>query len=133
MASAISSLPVPVSPWINTVASVGATIRTIPTTPWRAALLPTMRGNPMTQSSSLSSATFADTESSASKDALRLTTGASTAQHVCVAILYSFRLSAALSTLEHQSPAGPNREVLQLSDPWRLASLEIGIVHSWSL
>src|ERR1700693_5837906 len=50
-----------------------------------------MRGNPLSRSSLLSSATFADTESSASKDALWLTTGASPAQHVCVAILYSFR------------------------------------------
>src|SRR5260370_22169861 len=29
MASAISSLPVPVSPWMNTVAPVGATTRTV--------------------------------------------------------------------------------------------------------
>src|SRR5277367_6820653 len=123
MASAISSLPVPVSPLINTVASVGATIRTIPSTRRRASLLPTIRGEPLSQSSFLPRWAFADTESSASKDAPRLTTGASPTQHVCVAIFYSFRLSTALSTLAHQSRAGLNREVLQLSEPCPLASL----------
>src|ERR1700722_2983817 len=90
MASAISSLPVPVSPWINTMASVGATICTISRTSRRAALLPIIRGNPLLPTLLLSSATLADNESSASKDALWLTTGASATQHVCVAILYSF-------------------------------------------
>src|SRR5260370_15486239 len=66
MACGISSLPVPVSPWINTVASVGATTRTMPSTRRRAALLPTMRGNPMPQSSLLSSPTLAEVASSIS-------------------------------------------------------------------
>lgn len=72
MASAISSLPVPVSPLINTVAPVGATTRTMPSTRRREALLPTMWGNPLPQSSLLSSATFADAASSISKHALAI-------------------------------------------------------------
>ena len=40
MARAISSLPVPVSPVISTEASVGATLRTLSSTPWRAGLWP---------------------------------------------------------------------------------------------
>src|SRR5258706_6895103 len=89
MASAISSLPVPVSPLINTVASVGATTRTISSTRRRASLLPTMRGNPLPQSSSLSSATVADVASSISKDAVFLTAGASVALPAWVAILFT--------------------------------------------
>src|SRR5271154_3153563 len=95
----------------------------MPSTRRRASLLPTMRGEPLSQSSFLPRWALADTESSASKDAPRLTTGASPTQHVCVAIFYSFRLSTALSTLAHQSRAGLNREVLQLSEPCPLASL----------
>src|SRR6266404_234950 len=64
MASAISSLPVPVSPLINTVALVGATIRTMPSNRRRAALLPTMPGSPLPLSSLLSRATFAGVASS---------------------------------------------------------------------
>src|SRR5580700_2319297 len=69
MASAISSFPVPVSPLINTVASVGATIRAIPRARRSAALLPTMRGNPLPQNSLLSIAIFDDVASSISKHA----------------------------------------------------------------
>src|ERR1700719_4384251 len=90
MASAISSLPVPVSPLINTVASVGATIRTIASAPRRLALLPTMLGNPLPQSSLLSRASLVDFASRISKDAVRLTAGASLAQLVCAGIHYSF-------------------------------------------
>src|ERR1700704_4626118 len=72
MASAISSLPVPVSPLITTVAPVGATTRTMPSTRRREALLPAMWGNPLPQSSLLSSATFADAASSISKHALAI-------------------------------------------------------------
>ena len=42
IARAISSLPVPVSPWIKTVASVGATRRTLSSTAVRAGLRPTI-------------------------------------------------------------------------------------------
>jgi hypothetical protein len=42
MARATNSLPVPVSPRISTVASVGATTSTCPRTRFRAALLPTI-------------------------------------------------------------------------------------------
>src|SRR5258706_13228889 len=59
MASAINSLPVPVSPWSNTVASVGPTRRTRPSTRWRAALLPTILDSPLPRSSLLSSTMFA--------------------------------------------------------------------------
>src|SRR6202035_335307 len=90
MACAISSLPVPVFPLINTVASVGATTHTIASTPRRAALLPTMPGNPLPQSSLLSSASLADFASSSSRDAAWLTAGASLAQLVCAGIHYSF-------------------------------------------
>src|SRR5216684_9130377 len=45
MACAISSLPVPVSPWINTVESVGATRSTCSSTDSRAGLLPTSCSN----------------------------------------------------------------------------------------
>src|SRR5258707_10011071 len=86
MACAISSLPVPVSPLISTVASVGATIRTIASTPRRAALLPTMPGNPLPPSSLLPSASLADFASATSREAAGLTVAASPAQLVCAAI-----------------------------------------------
>src|SRR5580658_4537518 len=86
MASAISSLPVPVSPLINTVASVGDTICTMPSTFWRASLLPTIRGNPLLLSS-LSSATFADAEVSISKGWLIV--GNLTAQLTCADICFT--------------------------------------------
>src|SRR6266481_1388738 len=89
MACAISSLPVPVSPLISTVALVGATIRTIASTPRKAAL-PTMPGNPLPQSSLLSSASLADFAPWISRDAVRLTAAASLAQLVCADIHYSF-------------------------------------------
>src|SRR5580700_1275396 len=87
MASAISSLPVPVSPLIKTVALVRATIRTILSTCRRAALLPIMQGSPLRQSSQLSRATFADVASPISKDALWLTAGRLPAQIACAAIV----------------------------------------------
>src|SRR5437899_1941194 len=90
MACAISSLPVPVSPLISTVALVGATIRTIASMLRRAALLPTMLGNPLPQNSLLSSAHLADFAPCISRDAVRLTAGASLAQLVCADIHYSF-------------------------------------------
>src|ERR1700730_16428482 len=99
MACAISSLPVPVSPLINTVASVGATTRTIASAPRRAALLPTMLGNPLPQSSLLSSECLADFASWISRDAVRLTAGASLAQLDCAGIHYSFWFCPLLSTL----------------------------------
>src|SRR5580692_6336747 len=86
MASAISSLPVPVSPLINTVASVGDTMCTMPSTLWRASLLPTIRGDPLLRGSLLSSATFADAEFSISKDGGCLIVGTLTAQLTCAAI-----------------------------------------------
>src|ERR1700676_1998380 len=89
MACAISSLPVPVSPLINTVASVGATTRTIASTPRRAALLPRMLGNPLPPGLLLSSESL-DFASRISKDAVRLTAGVSIAQLVCAGIQYSF-------------------------------------------
>src|SRR6266581_4045926 len=45
MACAISSLPVPVSPWIRTVESVGATRSTCSSTTSRVGLLPMIRSN----------------------------------------------------------------------------------------
>src|SRR6266481_8735930 len=99
MACAISSLPVPVSPLISTVALVGATIRTIASTPRRAALLPTMPGNPLPQSSLMSSVSLADFASWISRDAVRLTAGSSLAQLVCAGIHYSFWFCPLLSTL----------------------------------
>src|ERR1700722_7397483 len=87
MASAISSLPVPVSPWINTVASVGATIRAISSTRPRASLLPTMQGTPP-----LSSETFAAVECGTGKDVDWWIAGNSVAQVAFAAILYSSRL-----------------------------------------
>src|SRR5260370_24536642 len=90
MACAISSLPVPVSPLISTVALVGATIRTIASAPRSAALLPTMLGNPLPQNSLVSSASLAESASWISRDAVRLTGGASLAQLDCAGIHYSF-------------------------------------------
>jgi hypothetical protein len=92
MASATSSLPVPVSPLINTVAPVGATSRIIPSTRRRAALFPTMRGNSLSWSSSLWSATVANVASSISKDALCLTEGSFVSQVACadIPLLLSF-------------------------------------------
>src|SRR6266481_3242628 len=86
MASAISSLPVPVSPWINTVASVGATTRTMPSIRWRAALLPIILGKPRPRSSLLSGTIFAAAASSISKHPLWLIAGASGAQLMSMAI-----------------------------------------------
>src|ERR1700689_4232441 len=105
MASAISSLPVPVSPLINTVASVGATTRTKPSTHRRATLLPTMRGNPLPQSSLLSIANIADVAPLISKDAVWLTVGASPAQLIIAAMLNSFPSSAIPSTPTQRAPA----------------------------
>src|SRR6267154_2451823 len=62
MASAISSLPVPVSPWINTVASVGATTRTRQSTRRKAALLPIILGKTQPRSSMLSGTILATFE-----------------------------------------------------------------------
>src|ERR1700723_896517 len=81
MASAINSLPVPVSPLINTVASVGATIRTMPSTCRRAKLLPTMRGSFLPLSPKLSN------------DALLLHAGASNPQIDDAAMLHLTDLS----------------------------------------
>src|SRR6266852_8905904 len=83
MASAINSLPVPVSPWINTVESVGATTRTRLSTRWRAALLPIILGKPLPL---LSCATFADVAASITKNALWMIAGASAAQLVSTGI-----------------------------------------------
>src|SRR5277367_5577791 len=105
MASAISSLPVPVSPLIKTVALVGATIRTIPRTRRRAALLPTMLGNPLPQSSLLSRATFAEVASPMSKDALWLTVGRLLAQIACAAIVLVLSFVCYSYPLTHQGPA----------------------------
>src|ERR1700676_490664 len=98
MASAISSLPVPVSPLINTVASVGATTRTMSSTRRRAALLPTMRGKSMPRSSSQSSATF-DVASSTSMDALWFTSGSSLIQVACADMLLLLSFAAIRTTL----------------------------------
>ena|ERR1700680_4103429 len=104
MASAISSLPVPVSPLINTVALVAATIRTISSTRRRAALLPTMQGNPLPQSSLLSRATFADVASTMSKDALWLTAGRLLAQIACAAIVLLLSFVYYSYPLTHEGP-----------------------------
>src|SRR6202050_4364475 len=106
MASAISSLPVPVSPSISTVASVGATVWTISSTRRSAALLPIMRGEPLPQSSFVSGAPFAVVASSICKDALRLTAAVSLAQIADAAIVCSFRSCAILPTLRPRDPAG---------------------------
>src|SRR6202451_3358645 len=105
MASAISSLPVPVSPLIKTVALVRATIRTMPSTCRRAALLPIMQGRPLPQSSLLSRATFADVASPMSKDALWLTSGRLPAQIACAAIVLLLWLACYSYPLAHQGPA----------------------------
>src|SRR5258708_14403855 len=85
MASAFGSLLVPVSPLIKTVALVGATTCTRPSTSRRATLLPTMQGSPLPNSSLPS-----DDTSSISKDAVWSAASASLTQLVCAAILYSF-------------------------------------------
>src|SRR5580704_17888546 len=54
IACAISSLPVPVSPWIKTVESVGATRSTCSSTDSRAGLLPIICSNLRSQSLQLS-------------------------------------------------------------------------------
>jgi hypothetical protein len=91
MAAAMSSLPVPVSPLINTVESVGATILTMPSTRRKAALLPIMRGNPLL-GSSLSTATCAEVTGVISKDALSFAAGSLSAQlaGAAIALLLSF-------------------------------------------
>src|SRR5258707_15542132 len=104
MASAINSFPVPVSPQINTVALVGATRRTMPSTRWRAALLPTIRGNPE-QGSSPSSATSSDAPSPTPKDAVWLIVGASLAQLASAAILDHPPSFAVTPMLTHQGSA----------------------------
>src|SRR5271168_4739814 len=85
MASAINSLPVPVSPLINTVALVGATTRTMSSTRPRAALLPTMLGNRSHRISS-SGVASGKVASSNSKDAVWLVFAVSLAQLDCAAI-----------------------------------------------
>src|SRR5580704_5846630 len=110
MASAISSLPVPVSPLINTVALVRATIRTMPSTCRRAALLPIMQGRPPPQSSVLSRATFADVASPMSKDGLWLTSDRLPAQIACAAIVLLLWLVCYSYPLAHQGPAWLSRD-----------------------
>jgi ABC-type dipeptide/oligopeptide/nickel transport system permease component len=82
MASAISPLPVPVSPWINTVAPVGATTLTKRTTRWRAAPLPMILSNLLLLNSLLSIAVFTEVVFSISTHALWLIAGASATQLV---------------------------------------------------
>src|SRR5258706_8456334 len=87
IASAISSLPVPVSPWINTVESVGATTRTRRSNCCRAVLLPIIVGKALGRNSFLSSPTFTDPASSTPTHPFRLIGGSSRAQLVPVAIV----------------------------------------------
>src|ERR1039457_6528426 len=90
MASAISSLPVPVSPLINTVASVGATIRTMSSTARRAGLVPIMSGNSLSR-----------------RDALSMIAGRSPPQVACAAIfllLSLFRAALGGATEEVATP-----------------------------
>src|SRR6267378_4034564 len=122
MASAINSLPVPVSPLISTVALVGATTRTRLSTCRRAALLPIMRGSTSPRSSLWSSATFPDVASSISNDTIWLTSGPSLAQFACAAIPHSFGSSAILSILIHQSCLTPQFRVVASNYPELLHS-----------
>src|ERR1700678_4770327 len=105
MSYVIMYLPVPVSPLIKAVALVGATIRTIPRTRRRAALLPTMGGIPLPQSSQLSRAKFADVASPMSKDALWLTEGRLPAQIACAAIVLLLSFVCYSSPLTYRGPA----------------------------
>src|SRR5580692_3936426 len=86
MASAISSLPVPVSPLINTVESVGATSRTMPRTLRRAVLVPIIVAKSLPPISLSSNVPFADAAPSSSKDEVRFIARVSFAQLVCADI-----------------------------------------------
>src|ERR1700733_9071711 len=85
MACAMSSFPVPVSPSIKTVESVAATTRTMSRTRPRAALVPTILGEFLSQISSPSNPVFAANPSGITKDAVRFR--ASLTQFVCADIL----------------------------------------------
>ena len=73
--------------------SVGTTIRTMPSTRRKAALLPIMRGDPLPSSSSLSSATCADFAYAISKAALSLAGGSVSTRPGCavISLLLSFK------------------------------------------
>src|SRR5260370_34829077 len=118
MAPAISSLPVPVSPSIRTVESVGATRLTCSRTVSSGGLLPMicsnllmmLVGKALLRSGLLSSATCAVTASSISKDGVLLTAGALLAQLSCAVIVTPFVRrpyfchSNAMSKLKRQIP-----------------------------